>query len=129
MPTAEGEQAGSIGIGFAIPATQAVYIADQLISSGKAKHAYLGVNITSGSVENDGITMGAAVVSKVEDGSPAAAAGVRKDDAIVKAGGTTVNSAISLQALVRAQKDGQELPLTIIRDGKTNEVTVSLKAR
>ncbi len=129
MPTSEGEQAGSIGIGFAIPATQAVYIADQLISSGKAKHAYLGVNITSGSVENDGITMGAAVVSKVEDGSPAAAAGVRKDDAIVKAGGTTVNSAISLQALVRAQKDGQELPLTIIRDGKTKEVTVSLKAR
>lgn len=129
MPAAGEQQAGSIGIGFAIPATQAVYIADQLISSGKAKHAYLGVTITSGSVENDGITTGAAVVSNVEDGSPAAAAGLRKDDAIIKAGGTTVNSAISLQALVRAQKDGQDLPLTIVRGDKTQDITVSLKAR
>lgn len=129
MPTAGEQQAGSIGIGFAIPATQAVYIADQLISSGKAKHAYLGVTITSGSVENDGITTGAAVVSNVEGGSPADAAGLRKDDAIIKAGGTTVNSAISLQALVRAQKDGQDLPLTIVRNGKTQDITVSLKAR
>lgn len=129
MPTAGEQQAGSIGIGFAIPATQAVYIADQLISSGKAKHAYLGVTITSGSVENDGITTGAAVVSKVESGSPASAAGLREGDAIIKAGGTTVNSAISLQALVRAQKDGQDLPLTIVRGGKTQNITVSLKAR
>lgn len=129
MPTAGDQQAGSIGIGFAIPATQATYIADQLISSGKAKHAYLGVTITSGSVENEGITTGAAVVSKVESGSPAAAAGLREGDAIIKAGGTTVNSAISLQALVRAQEDGQDLPLTIVRNGKTQDITVSLKAR
>ena len=129
MPTAGEQQAGSIGIGFAIPATQATYIADQLISSGKAKHAYLGVTITSGSVENEGITTGAAVVSKVESGSPAAAAGLREGDAIIKAGGTTVNSAISLQALVRAQEDGQDLPLTIVRNGKTQDITVSLKAR
>lgn len=129
MPTAGEQQAGSIGIGFAIPATQATYIADQLIRSGKAKHAYLGVTITSGSVENEGITTGAAVVSNVEGGSPAAAAGLREGDAIIKAGGTTVNSAISLQALVRAQKDGQDLPLTIVRGGKTQDITVSLKAR
>ena len=80
-------------------------------------------------MENEGITTGAAVVSKVESGSPASAAGLREGDAIIKAGGTTVNSAISLQALVRAQKDGQDLPLTIVRGGKTQDITVSLKAR
>ena len=80
-------------------------------------------------MENDGITTGAAVVSNVEGGSPADAAGLSKEDAIIKAGGTTVNSAISLQALVRAQEDGQDLPLTIVRNGKTQDITVSLKAR
>lgn len=129
MPSAGGEQGGSIGIGFAIPAGQATYIADQLIEHGKAKHAYLGVSITSGTVEKDGVSTGAAQVSEVEKGSPAAAAGIRKGDAIVKADGTGVNSAVSLQAIVRAKADGDEIPLTVVRGGSTKEITVKLKAR
>ncbi len=119
----EGGQSGSIGIGFAIPAAQAVMIADQLIATGEAKHPFFGVTIADGQVKQGGITRGSAEVQSVQNGSPAAAAGLQQGDHIIAVDGTPVNNAIALRALVRAQPVQEPIDFTIIRGGQ--ELTLS----
>jgi putative serine protease PepD len=119
-------QSGSIGIGFAVPINQATSIADQLISTGSAKHPFLGVTIVNGTVKQGGIGRGAANVESVQGGSPAAKAGLRKGDSIIAADGTPVNSNVSLQALVRAHGTDRPMELTVIRGDSTRQVSVKL---
>ena len=121
-----GGQSGSIGIGFAIPISQATNIADQLISTGEAKHPHLGVSITSGEVESGGISRGSAVVSAVESGSSADQAGIQQGDHIVAVNDTPVNSSVSLQAIIRAQAVGDTVTLTIVRGGSETNVQTTL---
>ncbi|MBE8146806.1 trypsin-like peptidase domain-containing protein [Brevibacterium casei] len=122
----EGQQSGSIGIGFAIPASQAVMIADQLIATGKAQHPFLGVRLTDGQINTGGITRASAKVQAVEPGSPAAKAGFQDGDDVIAVGDTKVTSAISLQALVRAQPVNTPVEFTIVRGGQEQKLSVSL---
>ena len=122
----EGGQSGSIGIGFAIPSQQAVMIADQLISSGKALHPFLGITLTDGQINKGGTTRGSAKVQSVQSGSPAATAGFKDGDDIVSVGGTQVNNAISLRALVRAQPTNTPVEFTVIRGGQEQTLKASL---
>ena len=87
LGAAEGAQAGNIGLGFAIPANEAKDVAQQLISTGDVKHAYLGVTLGDGTATVDGAQRAAAVVGTVTSGSPAAKAGLQAKDAIVAVGG------------------------------------------
>ena len=119
-------QSGNIGIGFAIPVDQAQSIAAQLITSGKAKHAYLGV-----SSKNDAVTQGsakraAAVVVKVVNGTPAAQAGLQAGDAIIAVDGKSIDGSLSLVAQVRERTVGDKVTLKIVRDGQNKDVTVTL---
>ncbi|WP_347032167.1 S1C family serine protease [Brevibacterium paucivorans] len=127
--TAESGQAGSIGIGFAIPIAQATWIADQLIDTGQARHAYLGVKIVSGDVSRSGVTVGSAVVDHVENGSPAEQGGLNKGDHIVAFNDTPVNGAVSLQALTRSKKEGDTVKLTVVRGGQPTDLNVTLAAK
>ncbi|RBP65523.1 putative serine protease PepD [Brevibacterium sanguinis] len=122
----ESGQSGSIGIGFAIPSAQAVMIADQLIATGEAKHPFLGITLTDGQVNSAGITRGSAKVQSVQNGSPAAAAGFQAGDDIIAVGGSTVNNAIGLRALVRAQPVQQPVEFTVIRGGQEQTLTATL---
>jgi putative serine protease PepD len=122
----EGEQSGSIGIGFAIPANQAVMIADQLIASGKALHPFLGITLTDGHINSGGISRGSAKVQSVQGGSPAAKAGIKDGDDIVEVAGTKVNNAIALRALVRAQQVNKPVEVTLVRGGQEQKVDVTL---
>ncbi|MFC9441559.1 MULTISPECIES: S1C family serine protease [unclassified Brevibacterium] len=125
----EGQQSGSIGIGFAIPASQAVSIADQLIATGQALHPFLGVTLTDGQINSGGVTRASAKVQTVEAGSPAAAAGFQDGDDVIAVGGTKVNSAVSLQALVRAQPVNTPVDFTIVRGGQEQNLQVSLELK
>ncbi len=122
----EGGQSGSIGIGFAIPANQAVMIADQLISSGKAQHPFLGITLTDGHINSGGISRGSAKVQSVASGSPAAKAGIKDGDDIIEVAGTKVNNAIALRALVRAQPVNTPVEVTVVRGGKEQKLDVTL---
>ncbi|SMX66316.1 putative serine protease PepD [Brevibacterium iodinum ATCC 49514] len=122
----EGGQSGSIGIGFAIPANQAVMIADQLISSGKAQHPFLGITLTDGHINSGGISRGSAKVQSVAGGSPAAKAGIKDGDDIVEVAGTKVNNAIALRALVRAQPVNTPVEVTVVSGGKEQKLDVTL---
>lgn len=122
-------QSGSIGLGFAIPSNLVKNVAAQLISSGTAKHAFLGVTLNDGTATADGITRAGAVVESVSDGSPAAAAKLVKGDVVVAINDKPVGGAESLTAYVRSLASGDDAQLTIVRGGKALDVTVTLATR
>lgn len=129
IPSFGQSQAGSIGIGFAIPAVKVGLIADQLIETGTAQHAFLGVTLDDGQAEVDGAVLTGARVHQVEPGSPAEAAGLRSGDIIVAIDGETVPSSTALVGQVRERASGQEAVLDYVRDGERDQVTTTLAVR
>ena len=122
-------QSGSIGLGFAIPSNQAKSVGDQLIANGVAEHAFLGVALSDATATVDGVTRRGALVVEVTDGSPAAKAGIQKDDVVVAIDGEAVTGYEFLTAAVRERVEGDEATLTIVRGGTSMDVTVTLAAR
>ncbi|NYF97855.1 S1C family serine protease [Janibacter cremeus] len=119
-------QSGNIGIGFAIPANEAAWIAEQLIEDGEAEHAFLGVVPTDGKAQEGAATHSGAQISKVSDGSPADEAGLTDGDLVVAVGDSQVSGAESLVGLIHARKIGSQAPVTIIRDGEKKTIDVTL---
>lgn len=117
---------GSIGIGFAIPSNLVKYIADQLIATGSAQHAYLGISTSDGQATSGGATLSGAKVAQIVSGGPAAAADLRAGDLITGLDGVPIGSADALVAETRACKVGQKVTLTVIRDGATKKIEVTL---
>ncbi len=114
-------QSGSIGLGFAIPVDQAKRIADELIKTGTASHASLGIQVT-----NDKGTPGAKVVEVVPNGA-AAAAGLPSGVVVTKVDDRPVNSADGLVAAVRSKAPGDKVTLTYkdpSGDSKSVQVTL-----
>ncbi|UQX12123.1 S1C family serine protease [Candidatus Mycobacterium methanotrophicum] len=114
-------QSGSIGLGFAIPVDQAKRIADELIKTGTASHASLGIQVT-----NDKGTPGAKVVEVVPNGA-AAAAGLPSGVVVTKIDDRPINSADGLVAAVRSKAPGDKVRLTFrdpSGDSKTVQVTL-----
>ena len=126
------DSAGSIGIGFAIPSNLVKRVANEIIKDGKVRHVALGVTITTGTVEADGVTRAGAKVtagtsgSAVVSGSPADKAGLKVGDVIVAYDGNAVSSTYSLLGYVRASALNDKVTLTIVRGGKTMDVEVTL---
>lgn len=121
-------QSGNIGIGFAIPVTVVKNITQQLIANGKARHALLGVSAQTGTVELDGATLTGAKVASVAPDSGAAKAGLKNGDVILSIDGDPVESSTSLVGQVRERTVDQRVALSVVRDGKRQNVTVTLGA-
>ena len=120
-------QAGSIGLGFAIPSDLVVSIADQLIASGSASHGLLGVTVKAATTTVGSDTYVGAEVQDVSAGSGASAAGIRAGDVIVKVEGQEVTSPKQLIGYVRRYKAGDTVTMTIVRDGATQDVSVRIQ--
>ncbi len=121
-------QSGNIGVGFAIPIDLAKTIAKELITTGKATHAQIGVSVQS---KTDSTTRTASVtVGSVTAAGPGAAAGLQAGDVITKIDGTVVTDADTLIATVRSHSAGDKVTLTFSRGGvvKTATVTVGSSA-
>ena len=119
--SASGEQSGSIGLGFAIPSDQAKRIADELVSTGTATHASLGVQLG-----NEANANGAAVAAVVADG-PAAAAGLPDGVLVTKVDDHAIDSADALVAAVRSKAPGDNVTLTYVdASGASKTVQVTL---
>lgn len=99
-------QSGSIGLGFAIPVDQAKRIADELISTGAASHASLGVQVS-----NDTTTHGAKIVD-VTKGGAADTAGLPSGVVVTKVDDRVIGSADALVAAVRSRAPGEKVTLT-----------------
>ena len=124
--TTSSGTAGSIGIGFAIPSNLVKRVANEIIANGAVQHVALGVTIKSSTVEADGVTRGCTQVQSVVDNSPAAKAGVKASDSIVAFNGKAVNNNYSLLGYVRASAMNDKVTLTVVRDGNTMELDVTL---
>jgi putative serine protease PepD len=117
---------GSIGIGFAIPVDSALRIADQLISTGSVRHAYVGLEVAPfppQASEQEGLFVLAAT-----PGGPAAAAGLRAGDVITALDGERVSDADQLDVVSVTRAPGDRLRVTYRRDGNTAGATVTLGA-
>ncbi|MCZ0858098.1 trypsin-like peptidase domain-containing protein [Actinomyces israelii] len=123
------QPAGSIGIGFAIPSNLVQKVADQLISTGTATHAYLGVTIGNGGGTANGVTRAGAEVGTVEPGSPAETAGLKEGDVITAIDGKATPEGTALTGFVRQYSAGDQVTLTVIRDGQEIETTATLSER
>ncbi|MGB3481581.1 MAG: trypsin-like peptidase domain-containing protein, partial [Mycobacterium sp.] len=114
-------QSGSIGLGFAIPVDQAKRVADELISTGKATHGSLGVQLGNNKSAN-----GAAVADVVAGGA-AAAAGLPSGSVITKVDNRVIDGPEALVAAVRSKAPGDKVSLTYLDDSgkpQTTEVTL-----
>jgi putative serine protease PepD len=125
----DGSSNGSIGLGFAIPSNLASRIAEELVADGTAEHAFLGVGLSDGSAEAEGVARRGAKVEEVTEDSPAGEAGLRVDDVITAIDGDPVSGAESLTAHVREHGAAETAVLTVARDGELTEVTVTFAAR
>lgn len=120
-------QSGSIGVGFAIPANNAHRIAQEIVKTGKARHAMLGAYISNAmsSKSAAAVSVGAKV-SKLMPGGPAAKAGLKVGDIVTKLDGRTINSAQDLTAAVRLLAPETKVTLTVLRDGAPQDIQVTL---
>src|SRR6478609_5178729 len=123
--SSDGSQAGSIGVGFAIPVDQAKRIAQEIIDTGQATHAVLGASVGDAADANSQLPTGAKIADVVA-GSGAEAAGLEKGDVITKIGDLNVESADALIAAVRASTPNGSTSITYTRDGQSETVNVTL---
>lgn len=122
----ESGQAGSIGLGFAIPVNQAKRVAEELINTGRATHPVIGVTLDM-DYSGDGArvgTKGSGGGPAVTEGGPGDRAGLRAGDVITGIDGRRVHSGDELIVKTRAHRPGDRLRITLERAGK--EITVSL---
>jgi S1-C subfamily serine protease len=123
----------SQGVGFAVPADQAISSADQLIEQGFVRHPLLGVtgeDITPELAEEFGLEANrGAVVVGVQDDTGAAEAGLEAGDIIVEVNGDPLATMSELVAIVRENDPGDELELVVVRNGEEMTFTVTLSER
>ncbi|MGB3723335.1 MAG: Do family serine endopeptidase [Pacificimonas sp.] len=124
---------GNVGIGFAVPASQAEPVINQLKNMGRVRRGYLGVSIQPVSdeiAEALGIAQDKGeIVASVEDDGPAGKAGIQQGDVIVKVNGQTVDRQNTLSFLVANSAINSQIPIELIRNGKRMKVTATLGER
>ncbi len=123
---------GSVGIGFAIPASVAENVVASLKESGTVTRGWLGVQIqpvTADLAESLGLAEAkGAIVADVTEDSPALAAGIRQGDTILKVDGKDIADSRDLARKVAQLKPNQSIPVTLVRNGKTMEISVKIGA-
>ncbi|SOD61021.1 putative serine protease PepD [Streptomyces zhaozhouensis] len=121
-----GPEAGSVGLGFAIPVNQAKDVAEQLINTGRATHPVIGVTLDT-RYTGEGARVGSSTDQPaVVAGGPADEAGVRDGDVITAVDGDRITDADELIIRIRSHRPGDELALTVERDGRELSIAVVL---
>jgi Do/DeqQ family serine protease len=125
-----GQSGGNIGIGFAIPSNMAKNVLEQILKDGKVRRGMLGINIqnlTEDVAQSlDLKDVKGVLVTNVRAGSAADKAGIKRGDIITAIGGEKVEDGNSLRNKVAGTLPGSDIKVTLIRDGKEQEVTAKL---
>jgi serine protease Do len=122
---------GNNGIGFAVPVNLAKNVMEQLITNGKVVRGFLGVNIQTMTPalakQFDLKDTKGALISEVTPNSPAEKAGLKSGDVIMEFNGKPVKDSRHLKLAVGATAPGTKAPVKVLREGKSKELTVTLK--
>jgi Do/DeqQ family serine protease len=121
---------GNIGIGFAIPSNMARAVMDQLLKTGKVRRGMLGVTIQSVDADlasslNLPSARGA-IVTTVQSGSPAEAAGLKRGDVITSVNNQPISDRNSLRNSVASMAPGTTVNVKAVRDGREASFQVAL---
>jgi len=119
--TTGGDQAGNIGVGFAIPMEQVQVTADQILRTGEARYPVIGAKVQTGRSDDVG-----AEIDEVLDDTPASAAGLKAGDVVVALEGQKVTDGIALIVSIRSHQPGETLTFTVLRDGDQKDFEVEL---
>jgi putative serine protease PepD len=117
-------EAGSIGLGFAIPLDTVFPIVEQLRAGKDATHARMGVGLDD-TTTDDGL-LSAAVITTVEPGSAAAEAGLRRGDVVTRVDDQAITGSDDLIATIRSHRPGDRVTVTVVRDGDKEQAEVTL---
>lgn len=127
------QSGGNIGIGFAIPATEAKPIIDTLMKGKSVQRGYLGVGIQPvnddiagalGLPKNQG-----EIIGRVEPGGPGAKAGLRPGDVVTAINGKNVTPDQTLSFLVANAAPGSTIKMDVIRDGRPTTINATVTTR
>jgi len=126
------QSGGNIGIGFAIPINLAMQITEQLLDKGKVQRGFLGVSaqdLTPALIEAFGLKQNkGAVITSVDDDSPAGKAGLQPGDILVKINGRDVKNAGDLRNRFGLLTVGEQVIFDILRAGKSKKITITVTA-
>jgi len=126
------ETGGFSGMGFAIPAQIVRPTVESLIRNGKVSHGYIGIGISDVTPDEAQFfhvnNASGALITQVEPDSPGAKAGLKVGDIITELNGKTVNDAGELQVVVGQSQPGTTLRLKALRDGKSEDLPVTLES-
>jgi putative serine protease PepD len=117
------EQAGNVGLAFAIPINQAKRLAQDIIDHGKARRTVIGAELDNSAVPTGGVRL-----STVEAGGPAANAGLKAGDVLTRIGGHALEEPGDLIAMVRKYAPGTGVAVEYVRDGAKHNAQVVLAA-
>jgi putative serine protease PepD len=121
--TTTSSQAGSIGVGFAIPSNVGKRVADQIIKNGKVSHGLLGAFVSDATNSDAAASFSVgAKVEKLTANGPADKAGIKVGDVITECDGQSIDSASKLTAAIRSKSANSKVSLKLTRNGK--EITV-----
>lgn len=125
--------AGAVSLGFAIPTSTVLDTTAELLEDGTATHPYLGVSLgrlTDSIRQQLGIQAEeGALVLGVEQGSPAARAGLRRGDVLVRFGDSQIGTVEELLTALRRGQPGQQVQVGYIRDGQRQQATITIGSR
>jgi putative serine protease PepD len=119
----ESDGGGNEGVGFAVPSNTVKTVVTKLISSGKISHAYLGISAA------DSSSPLGAKVETVVTGTAADRAGLKQGDVITAVNGSPVTSAPELTQAIDGKSPGQQVTLTVSRNGSTKTIHATLGTR
>jgi serine protease DegQ len=123
-------QQGAVALGFAIPAATATRVADELIKTGRASHAFLGIqpaDVTPEIARELGVKEARGVlVYAIEPGGPAASVGIQPGDVITAIAGRRVDNVEAFLGELRHHRPGDSVAVQLLRDGQSREVTAKL---
>ncbi len=117
----KSDSGGNEGVGFAVPSNTLHSVVSQILQTGRAEHAYLGVQLDS--------TASNARLALVRPGTPAASAGLRGGDVITAIGGKSIGSTADVQSALALKRPGDTVSLTYSRNGQSHTVDVRLATR
>ncbi|MCB0895766.1 MAG: trypsin-like peptidase domain-containing protein [Nocardioides sp.] len=119
-------EAGSIGLGFAIPMDEVMPVIEQMENGETPTHARLGISVSDVAGQNGAQVTEGAEVQEVSTGSTAAKAGLAKGDVVTKIDDHLITGADSLVATIRSYRPGDQVTVTYTSGGETKTATLTL---